>query len=93
MENAVTAPVLDDELFGLRYCNRPVVNGVAVKGAPADELILRADCGQFSLTATKADGTKVVLSLSQDQVDGLIDGLPKLRNWMASGKPAGWQPE
>lgn len=75
------APVRDDRIYGLRYMDHTGDEGVG-------ELALIADRGALKVSVKSAGGVRGRLTLDLSQVDGLIESLPKLRDWLVSGEPA-----
>lgn len=75
----MTAAV-DDRIFRTRYFERC---GDHVAG----ELILTADSGKLRVAIDHRGGPRRSVTLDAGQLDGLIDVLPKLREWVASGEP------
>lgn len=76
----MTAPAVDDRIFGLRFFERRLDEQVA-------GVSFKADSGKLTVTVREG-GKEAACVLDLGQLDSMLDGLPKLRDWVASGEPA-----
>lgn len=53
-----------------------------------DRLSMVADRGRLDLTVVDSEGKEATVQLDLNLVDQIIEQLPVLRNWVASGQPA-----
>jgi hypothetical protein len=84
----VTTTATDDRVyFGVHHYLHEIENGMVVKRR-RDKVSMIADRGRLALTVVDSDGQESTVSLDLEQVSGLIEQLPVLRDWMLTGEPA-----
>jgi hypothetical protein len=76
-------PAATDEMFKLRLFRRD--------GETVEQFVAAADRGQLKLGFGRHDSRsepEPTITLTLSEVDALINALPQLRAWMATGRPA-----